>query len=117
MMLWGQNTNIRIENNIFANCLTWAAETYQTTESGTTFITNLLYNTPDGLIDSHGGSVSETGNLLNKNPLFVNPAAYDYHLQSGSPAIGAGSPVSLPPDFAGIPVPSGVAVAIGALQP
>ena len=36
------------------------------------------------------------GNLIGKDPLFRNPAANDYHLQPGSPAIGAGAAVDAP---------------------
>ncbi|MCX7787357.1 MAG: hypothetical protein N2442_06650, partial [Spirochaetes bacterium] len=33
-------------------------------------------------------------NLVNQNPLFVNPAANDYHLQASSPARAAGTDLS-----------------------
>jgi FKBP-type peptidyl-prolyl cis-trans isomerase 2 len=44
------------------------------------------------------GNVNVSGNLYNVNPLFVNPAAGDFHLQAGSPAIDAGLTISLVTD-------------------
>ena len=45
------------------------------------------------------------------NPLFVNPAGFDFHLQSGSPCIDAGDPGS---DYSGEPNPNGERINIGA---
>jgi hypothetical protein len=55
-----------------------------------TVYTNIQYS------DVQGGDPG-TGNI-DANPLFVDPAADDYHLQAGSPCIDAGDPayVSLP---------------------
>jgi hypothetical protein len=54
------------------------------------------------------------------NPLFIN-AETDFHLQSGSPAIGAGTDVGLTTDYAGNAVPSvpdiGAYQFLPALQP
>ena len=38
------------------------------------------------------GSVDMGGNILNVDPLFVNPDGEDFHLQPGSPCIDAGNP-------------------------
>lgn len=57
---------------------------------------------------------SNPGDVLNQNPLFVNPANIDYHLQAGSPWIGSGQTVSaVTHDFDGICSPQGSAYSIG----
>ncbi|MEW6515575.1 MAG: right-handed parallel beta-helix repeat-containing protein [candidate division FCPU426 bacterium] len=42
---------------------------------------------------------------LTSDPLFQNATAYDFHLQTGSPAINAGTGVGLTRDFDGVSVP------------
>ncbi|MDH5202862.1 MAG: hypothetical protein OEW69_06360, partial [Nitrospirota bacterium] len=79
-----------------------SVETYQ----GATFSSDSdLYYNP-------GGSASG-------NPLFVNPQIYDFHLQSTSPAINAGtSAVSsvVTYDYEGIPRPQGLSYDVGAYE-
>ncbi|MFC1615314.1 MopE-related protein [Patescibacteria group bacterium] len=58
---------------------------------------NILYN--NGV--NYFGSGSQGANSINTNPLFVNPASHDFHLQSTSPAINAGVNVGLTEDFDG----------------
>ena len=62
-----------------------------------------------------GGTAAWTNNkLIQSDPMFINPTS-DFHLQSGSPAIGAG--ISLPSitqDFAGNPRPSPTGWDVGA---
>jgi len=51
------------------------------------------------------------------DPLFVNAAAHDYHLQAGSPAINQGSPSLAPAvDTDGVLRPQGAGVDIGAYE-
>ena len=38
--------------------------------------------------------VTETDSVVGEDPLFQNPAGGNYHLQSGSPAVGQGAPVN-----------------------
>jgi hypothetical protein len=50
------------------------------------------------------------------DPKFINPAAGDYRLQPGSPAIDKGNPNGLTSDFAGKPRPWGNGIDIGAYE-
>jgi hypothetical protein len=65
-----------------------------------------------------GGAIQSTNAITGTDPLFVNPAGEDYHLQPGSPAVDAGHPNGVPPapptDIDGDPRPMGPRVDIGA---
>jgi hypothetical protein len=50
---------------------------------------------------------------VNVNPLFINPAADDYHIRAGSPAIDAGSNVGMTTDIEGTRRPQGAGYDIG----
>lgn len=56
-------------------------------------------NTTTQVANNCTGTVSDT--LTTTDPLFVNAAAADYHLQSGSPAINAGAAIGIPTDLEG----------------
>jgi len=89
-MSGGTLTNVTVENNITANGVVWNGSA-----SGATF----------------------ANNFDNTDPKFVNPAAFDFHLQAGSPAIGAGISLSyVPTDFDGVQRPQGTAWDIGAFE-
>lgn len=61
--------------------------------------------------------ISYPGDLWNVNPLFVNPAGGDFHLQAGSPLINMGTAVSIvASDFDGRPRPQGSNYDIGAYE-
>ncbi len=55
-------------------------------------------------------------NGIEGDPLWVNPANNDYHLQTGSPAIDAGAPVPVPNDIEGTPRPQGAGWDLGAYE-
>jgi hypothetical protein len=53
-----------------------------------------FYYDPDTTITFRGLALGETGAVKNENPLLANPAANDFSLQAGSPAIDAGGPLT-----------------------
>jgi len=81
---------------VVTNCILWGDSPDEIYDSGSTPVVTYC--------DVQGG-YSGVGNI-DADPLFVNPAADDYHLQSGSPCIDTGSNAapSLPTtDFEGDP--------------
>jgi hypothetical protein len=63
-----------------------------------------------------GGTMNWGSHNLGANPRFVNPAAGDYHLAGGSPAIDAGTNVGVATDLDGIARPQGEGYDIGAYE-
>ena len=105
--------NLLIANNIF----------YQPTTAAVWFDTGGLTNVTLSNNLSFGAAMSEglsgmtsVGNLVNVNPGFVSVSGLDFHVQAGSPAIGAGMTLSsVPNDLDGY-LRSGTAYTIGAYQ-
>jgi GH18 family chitinase len=62
-----------------------------------------------------GTAPSQTAGNLNVDPKFTNPGANDFSLQSGSPAIGAGTSLSLASDIIG--TPRSTSLSLGAYEP
>ncbi len=61
--------------------------------------------------DIQGGRETDSNNNIDLDPLFADPDNGDYHLQSGSPCIDAGDPIS---EFSSEPEPNGARINIGA---
>lgn len=80
---------------------------------------SIEYNLVGGgnlLIDNRG-SGTESNNIRNADPMFVNPGAGDFHLQAGSAAIDKGTTLAqVPNDFDAGKRPFGAAYDIGAFE-
>jgi hypothetical protein len=94
-----------VRNNIFYN----AGSNYW--GEGVTGSHNILYRS-DGVIDP----ADYPDDLVNVDPLPVDPAGDDYDIQAGSPAIDAGMNVGVSTDIRGTPRPQGPAYDIGAYE-
>jgi hypothetical protein len=100
------NENVVIRNNILSQ-----NGTNILVESGAVAETTVDHNLCYGA-GGCGGSDTVIG-----DPLFVNPSAADFHLQSNSPAINAGSSLNAPnTDFDGNFRPQGAGYDIGAYE-
>jgi len=105
---------ITIKNNIFYN---FGGTDYSYIRWGTQVANdvqdyNLIYTTGDAI---NGGSV-EANDVWMEDPKFSNLSAENFHLQSTSPAINAGTDLSLTTDCDGNSVPVGSAPDIGAYE-
>jgi parallel beta-helix repeat protein len=58
--------------------------------SNGTIRNNICYQNGSDAVQGGGSDNAISNNLLGQNPLFVNAAGGDFHLQNGSPAIDAG---------------------------
>jgi hypothetical protein len=84
--------------------------------AGSTFNNNLFKNNVTDLYDRDNIGVVLNASV-NADPLFVSPAAGDFHLSAGSPAINAGTSSGAPDhDLDGFPRPFGAAFDIGAYE-
>lgn len=105
---YSPNLIIELKNNIVS---AESEEHYISEESTTSYIrgsNNLFFgagNAPAFL----------TGNIL-ADPMFVNKAAADFHLRSGSPAINAGVSNFVYTDFDGVARPTGATHDLGAFE-
>lgn len=90
--------NVTVENNIFYQPQNYGIVA-ELDGGGSINGCNMQYNliTLSSLFDSgstYGGggvSCSQSNNLTNTDPVFNSPSSYDFHLQSGSPAIDSGA--------------------------
>jgi hypothetical protein len=114
IMFWGNNTNITVRNNIFHLPNGDAMTRYSATIS-CTFDHNIIYGVTGVMSDTSGCSVGT--NQIGANPNFVSASSYDFHLQSGSPAIDSGMTLAaVPTDIDGIVRPQGTAPDPGARE-
>lgn len=108
-------TNAVIANNIFYQPQTagvWF-------DAATTSNVAVQYNLTMGGTAStgSGAGVTLSNNLDSTDPTLVNPVAFDFQLQAGSPAIDAGVTLSyVTNDFLGVTRPQGAAYDIGAFE-
>jgi hypothetical protein len=104
-------TSSTTNSKVFNNVCYQGAQTCVTIDggSGARVINNISYLNSGGNF-SNSGSGTVLSNNVTANPLFVNPAALDFQLQAGSPAINAGLNLfacGLTIDFHGFARPTG----------
>lgn len=132
---WGlcvhQIQNVTAVHNVFAD-IAYHGAGFR--DGATGFIyNNIFYNAGSNYWASDGGAVEGSHNILfssqgnidpgdfpndlvNIDPLLVDPAGDDYHLPAGSPAIDAGLDVGITTDLDGNPRPQGNWPDIGAYE-
>ncbi len=122
----GTGIHVRGEGTRIYNNTIYGNKTAGLNVTGTTdaeIKNNIIYQSNAVIgMTKRGGAPTNTGlvladNLRDVDPRFVDAAAGDFHLQAGSPAIGAGR--TLEPfarDKDGVPRPPGAACAVGAYQ-
>src|SRR3989344_5293564 len=87
---WGSSKITNIVDNTFYNIGGTGAD-LTNAYAGSSIENNIFRNVTGTDIVVAGGNVTERSNLADTvDPLFVNPAANDFHLQSTSPAIDTG---------------------------
>ena len=115
IMLWNTQYNLTIENNIFYSPRNVAITRYASQISFCTISYNLVYGAPNMVSDATGCGVGY--NLAGADPMFVNVASNDFHLQAGAPGINAGLYLgTVPADFDGVMRPLGVNTDLGAYE-
>jgi hypothetical protein len=77
---------------------------------------SLALNASHNLVYNAGACPAWDAGCVNANPLFVNLASNDFHLQASSPAINVGINTGISRDYIGISRPQGAAYDIGALE-
>jgi hypothetical protein len=87
----GSLSDLVIENNVFYQPSNYAIVSNLAGPIGGCTI---QYNiTTSGSMWDDGASCSMGNNMTNTDPMLVNPSGLDFHLKSGSPAIGSGMTV------------------------
>jgi chitodextrinase len=105
-------TNVTFKNNIYIN---GGYNPYGISASG--WGNGVMDASGNNLLYESGRTYSGfAGDVLNKDPKFVNLASYNFHLQSGSPAIDAAANVSVLTDLDGNSRPQGAGYDIGAYE-
>jgi Right handed beta helix region/Protein of unknown function (DUF1565) len=116
IMLWGYNSNITIENNIFYHPRNFAIGTWQASETNTLIANNIICCAGVELIYQSGSGYIISA-VTNVDPLFVSPSTYDFHLQSSSPAVDDGITIPvITTDFDGTSRPQGLGYDLGAYE-
>jgi parallel beta-helix repeat protein len=82
--------NAAYNNTIYHNASEGINIRPYSTPENTVVRNNILWSNGSDTVQDNGTGTIADHNLLGVDPLFVNAAAYDFHLGAGSPAIHAG---------------------------
>lgn len=98
------SSNVISANNIAeldgsSSLLSLWDQTTDGTNYGNVWSHNLTYNSYTGQLSVTRNITSVTGNILGRNPLFMNPGAANFNLQASSPASGTGTAAYGVPKF------------------
>jgi hypothetical protein len=139
------SVNLTVVNNTFPGDPSALTDSHPSAVSitsctGVTIENNLFYDIPGHAVYNNGSTLASAGknmayrsdgqplwttdtydhagDLWDVDPLLVDPAAFDYRLQDGSPAIDAGfdQPSLVPDDYDGVTRPQGAGWDIGAFE-
>lgn len=120
ILVYANSSNTSVYNNTIYNNGPYAGINVQYIEGDVTIRNNILYSNAQGSIRNDGGFIAGAiiqDHNLTANPLFVNPGAADFHLQSTSAAKDAGVTLAgVPTDIAGALRPQGTGYDIGAYE-
>jgi len=124
IVIWQQNaTDCVIENNIlYRNAVTLGRGDCQGIDfvsagGGHVIRNNLFFGPGRSSIGGKAANYAASDNLEDKDPLFVDPDRFDFHLRQGSPVIdSAGAQSTLATDIEGTARPQGKAHDVGALE-
>jgi hypothetical protein len=127
-LFWGNPTGIAVDygasnsklynNTVYGSTGDGGITVAMNANANNTYIqNNIIYQNSQGIVD-HGTSTVANHNTANTtDPLFVNAAAHDFHLQAGSPAVDAGVTLAaVTTDFSGAARPKGKGYDIGAYE-
>jgi hypothetical protein len=87
------SVNTEIYNNTVYNAV--AGIVVDVNARSTVVRNNIAYVNSAGNFRNDGSTTTESNNLFGTNPLFVNPSAGNFELQTGSPAVDFGTSISM----------------------
>lgn len=108
-------TNIQVYNNTIYSCGGFVV--IENTSTGAIVRNNIGWANTNNAISNNGVGTVQSNNLT-VNPLFINQAAFDFHLQAASPAVNFGTNLSaiFATDYDGVARPSSGAWEAGAYE-